>query len=394
MKKRIGIVGSGTAGLHLAYALKEDFEVTVICQRTPDEIKKGRIMSTQVHFASARTRENRFNMPKWDEQTGIESVHLAIGNQKLFIGELRGSALSVDQRLYVSQCMHELAKKGVSFRYKRVAKEIVEELVDEFDLLIDCTGKTGPLVPFPVVEELSPFQSPQRKCIVGYFLGIQSNLPLGVNVTVLPEMGEMFEIPAMTEHGPVTILFITAVPNSVLDAFNGIKEVQAFTLKMKSIAQQFFPDIYHRIDLENFDLCDENGFLQIALTPVIRKPYLMVANKVVVGCGDSVFLNDPITGQGCNLSSYCAEQLYETLLAYKDSTWDERIGDSYWNRTKRFVKEVTEWTNAMTLPLPEHIVQKLIRGSQNQTIANEIAEWFANPTQAYKDFFPEATTLA
>lgn len=116
----------------------------------------------------------------------------------------------------------------------------------------------------------------------------------------------------------------------------------------------------------------------------------MVHNTVVVECGDSVFLNDPITGQGCNLASYCAEQLYETLLEHKDFAWDEQIGESYWNRTKQFVKEVTEWTNAMTLPLPEHIVQKRIQGAQNQAIANEIAEWFANPNEAYKEFFPEA----
>lgn len=130
--------------------------------------------------------------------------------------------------------------------------------------------------------------------------------------------------------------------------------------------------------------------MQIAFTPVIRNPYLMVHNKVVVGCGDSVFLNDPITGQGCNLVSYCAEQLYETLLEHKDFAWNEQIGESYWNRTKQFVKEVTEWTNAMTLPLPEHIVQKRIQGAQNQAIANEIAECFANPNQDYKEFFPEA----
>ncbi|WP_245592224.1 styrene monooxygenase/indole monooxygenase family protein [Ectobacillus panaciterrae] len=392
LKRRICIVGSGTAGLHLAYALKEEFDVTVIHHRSVDQIRNGRIMSTQVHFGATRRRENRFAMPKWDEQALIESIHISIGNQKLFTGMLKEPALSVDQRLYFSHCIEDLAEKGVSFRLKKVVKENIETLTDEFDLVIDCTGKSGPLMPFPIEEELSPFQTPQRKCIVGYFLGIKPNTPQGIGVTVLPELGEMFEIPAITEHGPVTILFIMAIPNRNLDVFQGIKTAEEFTLKMRTATQKFFPEIHKRIAEEKFSLCDEHGFLQTAIIPAIRKPYLTVKNKLVVGCGDSVFLNDPITGQGCNLSSYCAEKLYETLIEFKDSTWNTQVGESYWNRTKQFVKEVTEWTNAMTLPLPEHVIQLLLQGAKDQAKADEIAEWFADPRTAYQDF-SSATTI-
>ncbi|WP_230157099.1 styrene monooxygenase/indole monooxygenase family protein [Peribacillus sp. Bi96] len=393
LKKRLCIIGSGVAGLHLAYALKDDFDITVIERQSPDQIRKGRIMSTQVHFGSTRTREKRFNMPKWGEQTLLESIHITIGNQKLFVGMLQEPALSVDQRLYYSHSIKDLIEKGVSFRFEKVDKENVEVLIDEFDLLIDCTGKNGPLLPFPIEEALTPYQTPQRKCIVGYFTGIRANTPLGVSVTVLPGLGEMFEIPAITEHGPVTILFIMGIPNTELDVFKGIKNAEEFTLKMRSTVQQFFPEIHNRIDGNNFALCDESSFLQTALTPVIRKPYLMVNNKLVVGCGDSVFLNDPISGQGCNLSSYCAEQLYETLIEYKDSKWDADTGKSYWNRTKQYVKEVTEWTNAMTEPLPEHVIQLLLQGAQDQVQANEIAEWFANPTKAFEAFFSATATI-
>jgi hypothetical protein len=386
LKKRLCIIGSGVAGLHLAYALRSDFDITVIERQSPDQIRRGRIMSTQVHFGPTRNRETRFNVPKWKEQPLIESIHITIGNQKLFVGRLKEPALSVDQRLYYWHSINDLVEKGVSFRLEKVDKERVEVLIDEFDLVIDCTGKKGPLFPFSIEEDLSLFKTPHRKCIVGYFTGVKVNTPLGVGVTVLPELGEMFEIPAVTEHGPATIMFIMAIPNSDLDVFKGIKSAEEFTLKMRSTAQQFFPEIYNRIDGKNFALCDENSFLQTALTPIIRKPYLMVKNKLVVGCGDSVFLNDPITGQGCNLSSYCAEQLYETLMEYKNSKWDAETGESYWNRTKQYVKEVTEWTNAMTKPLPEHVIQLLLQGAQDQVKANEIAEWFANPTKAYEAF--------
>lgn len=386
MKKKLCIIGSGVAGLQLAYALHDEFDITVIERRLPTQIKGGRITSTQVHFGPTRTRERRFQMLNWQEQPLIESIHLTIGNQKLFVGKLDEPALSVDQRLYYSDSIKDLKEKGISFRFEKIEKKSVEVLLDKFDLVIDCTGKQGPLFPFPIDEELSPFQTPQRKCSVGYFTGIKSLTPMGIGVTVLPELGEMFEIPAMTQHGPVTILFLMVVSSNELDVFNGIKSAETFTAKMKSTVKQFFPEIYSRMNEQNLRLSDEQGFLQTAVTPVIRKPYLMVKDKLVIGCGDSVFLNDPITGQGCNLSSYSAEQLYETLMECKNSGWDLKTGELYWKRTKKYVKEVTEWTNAMTQPLPEGIVQMLLLGAQDQTIANKFAEWFAHPTKAYEAF--------
>ncbi|WP_019392755.1 styrene monooxygenase/indole monooxygenase family protein [Priestia filamentosa] len=387
MRKKICIIGSGTAGLQLAYSFKEEFDVTVIHSNSSDKIRNGRVMSTQVHFGSTRNREKRFKMPKWEDKTLLKSIHMTVGNQKLFVGKLKEPALSVDQRFYFSQCLKDLENKGISFRLMRVNKDDIESLVDEFDLIIDCTGKSGPLFPFPIEKEFSPFQVPQRKCIVGYFLGVKPNNPLGISVTVLPEMGEMFEIPAMTEHGPVTILFIMAVPNRELDAFKEIKHAKEFTNQMKNVTQKYFQDIHERIEQDIFALSDEKAFLQIAIKPVIRKPYATFKNKLVIGCGDSVFLNDPITGQGCNLSSYCAEQLYETLIQYRDANWDTQLGEAYWDRTKTFVREVTEWTNAMTQMLPQHIVQLLLAGVENQKIADEVAEWFEEPQKAHEAFF-------
>ncbi|UQX56009.1 hypothetical protein M5V91_10470 [Cytobacillus pseudoceanisediminis] len=219
------------------------------------------------------------------------------------------------------------------------------------------------------------------------FFGVKPVHPLGISVTVLPEIGEMFEIPAITEQGPVTILFIMAIPDRELDVFKEIKHEKEFTNQMKNVTKKYFQDIHERIELDIFALSDENAFLKVAIKPVIRKPYVTFKNKLVVGCGDSVFLNDPITGQGCNLSSHCAEQLYETLIQYRNSKWDIQLGETYWNRTKTFVKEVTAWTNAMTQVLPEHVVQTLLSGAENQKIADEVAEWFANPRKAYEAFF-------
>ncbi|MGP4079753.1 styrene monooxygenase/indole monooxygenase family protein [Pseudalkalibacillus sp. R45] len=387
MKKKIGIVGSGTAGLHLAYALRKDFDLTVFHSSLPEEIRKGRIMSTQVHFGPTRLRERRFHMPEWEATPLLESIHITVGDQKLFVGRLKESASSIDQRLYFSHCIEDLKEKGVVFHYAKVDEEQLRKLTSDFDLIIDCSGKSGPLFSFPLNIPLSPFHQPQRKCAVGYFTGITPEKPLGVNVTILPEIGEMFEIPAMTEEGQVSILFLMPIPNQKLDVFKGIKSGEEFTARMKVVLESFFPNIYERVEEENFSLSDEGAFLQVAIKPEIRKPYLTFNDRLVVGCGDSVFLNDPITGQGCNLGSYCAEKLYETLIENKDTGWDSQVGESYWERVKPYVKEVTEWTNAMTQPIPQHIIELLVQGAEDQSIADNVAEWFAQPTTAHEAFF-------
>ncbi len=393
MSRKIAIVGSGTAGLQLAYALRNDFEVTVIHAYSSEKIKNGRVMSTQVHFGSTVKREEKFQMPFWKEADPLQSVHISIRDQKLFVGNLKEPAYSINQRLYFSRGMEELEMDNVKFKQVRVQEEHLDQLIEEFNIVIDCSGKAGPLFSFPIIEELSPFKLPQRKCIVGYFNGIKSNDPLGVGVTILPGLGEMFEIPALTNKGPITILFIMAIPEKELDCFKGVKTSEQFTDRMKDTAHSYFPSIYERIDKNQFTLADSLSFLQLAISPVIRRPYTHYTNKIVLGCGDSVFLNDPITGQGCNLSSYCAEKLYETLLQYKHSEWDLKLGEDYWDAVRPMVEKVTKWTNAMTQEMPPHIIQLLLSGKSSQKTADKIAEWFAEPEKAYNDFFQQSIQI-
>ncbi|MGG4092125.1 hypothetical protein [Paenibacillus lautus] len=128
--RRIGIIGCGTAGVQLAYSLKNDFDVTVHQYEEPQNILDGRIRSRQVHFHPTLERERRFNMPPVGNAPPIRTIHFQLGQQKLFTGNLSGSAASVDQRLHFTKSMHDLTPS--------------------YNLIIDTTGKTGPLAPFPV----------------------------------------------------------------------------------------------------------------------------------------------------------------------------------------------------------------------------------------------------
>jgi flavin-dependent dehydrogenase len=99
------------------------------------------------------------------------------------------------------------------------------------------------------------------------------------------------------------------VPEGPLDVFKGVKSAEEFEERMKSLLLANSSEIYRRVDLDHFSLVDEAAYLLTPITPVVQRPYQILNDTLVLGCGDSVILADPITGQGCNTASYCAEQL-------------------------------------------------------------------------------------
>lgn len=183
-------------------------------------------------------------------------------------------------------------------------------------------------------------------------------------------------------------MFIEAVPDGILDTFKEIKTSEAFEERMHITVEveEYFPEIAARITPASFGLLDEQAYLQTAITSIIHRPYVMENHTLILGCGDSVFLTDPITGHGCNTASYAAEQIYETLLTNKEAAWDEAVSAAYWNQVKAYIVAVTEWTNAMTQPLPEHIAGLLMKAAADQQTADEIAVWFEDPIKAREAF--------
>lgn len=383
MSKKIAILGAGTAGLHLAYELKGKFDITVIERRTPEQMKNGRITSSQAHFGLTKKREEELNMPKWENEIPISQVKVTVGNELSYAGNLQRTAGSVDQRLYYATCIEDLINQGVSFRFEKVEEKDVDALTREFDLIIDSTGKKTSLFPFPTESELAP----QRKYSFGYFKGIDFVEPYSFHGTLLPGIGEVMEVPCLTEQGRVDIIGIAGVPDQALDFSGKIKGAEHFTLTIKETLKKVAPHIYSRVDEKQFALSDDKAFMQIAVTPTVKIPYTVINNTLVLGCGDSVFVHDPLTGQGSNLAAFGAEKLSEALMEYTD--WNAEVGEAYWHKVEPMVTAVTQWTNAFTSELPPHIIQLFMRGAQDQSAADAIAQWYENPMSAATMFYPD-----
>ena len=65
--RRIAIVGGGQAGLPLALGLlAKGYEVTVVTNRTPDDVRSGKVMSIQCMFDTSLQIERDLGLNQWE----------------------------------------------------------------------------------------------------------------------------------------------------------------------------------------------------------------------------------------------------------------------------------------------------------------------------------------
>ncbi|MGH3622870.1 MAG: styrene monooxygenase/indole monooxygenase family protein, partial [Sciscionella sp.] len=113
------IIGAGQAGLQLGLSLLDhDYDVTVMSARTPEEIRKGRVMSTQCMFDPALRHERDHELNLWEELTPrIEGIGLSVagpdGGRALdWLGRLDEYAQSVDQRVKMAGWLELFENRG------------------------------------------------------------------------------------------------------------------------------------------------------------------------------------------------------------------------------------------------------------------------------------------
>src|SRR4051794_34229872 len=126
--RKILIVGAGQAGLQLALGLQaQGYDTTVMSNRTPDEIRAGRVMSTQCMFATALRHERDLGLNFWEDRTPrIEGLGVSVAGPGApdgagraaarplidWVGRLDGAAQSVDRRVKMAGWLETFAERG------------------------------------------------------------------------------------------------------------------------------------------------------------------------------------------------------------------------------------------------------------------------------------------
>ncbi len=102
----------------------------------------------------------------------------------------------------------------------------------------------------------------------------------------------------------------------------------------------------------------------------------------MLGLGDAVVLNDPITGQGSNNAAKAADILpraasSSTATQPFDAAWMQQTFDRYWEGYARWA---TDWTHTPAARHPRRTMQKLLQSATHMpAVASAVANGFDDP---------------
>ncbi|EST38682.1 alanine-phosphoribitol ligase, partial [Streptomycetaceae bacterium MP113-05] len=403
--RKILVVGAGQAGLQLALGLQsQGYEVTVMSNRTADEIRGGRVMSTQCMFHTALQHERDIEANFWESQAPrVQGLGVSVagpdGSRVIdWLGMLAdGHAQSVDQRVKMAGWMETFAQRGGQLVIHGAAVSDLDFFARRYDLVLVAAGKGELVSMFERDVERSPFDAPQRALAVSYVTGVgprpEHPETEAVRCNLVPGVGELFVMPCLTTSGRCDILFWEGVPGGPLDVFQGVKDPNEHLAKTLELMERYTPWEYARAT--KVELTDAGGTLAGRYAPTVRKPVgRLPGGGAVLGVADVVVANDPITGQGSNSASKCAAAYLSAIVEHGDKPFDEDWMQATFDRYWETAQHVTKWTNAMLGPPPEHVLNLFGAAGQAQPIADRFANGFNDPSDFENWFYEPAKAEA
>ncbi|MDO4683000.1 MAG: FAD-binding oxidoreductase [Lautropia sp.] len=388
---RIAIVGAGQSGLPLAFGLlKQGYDVSVITNRTPDDIRQGKIMSSQCIFDSKLQIERDLGIDEWgDTCPPVEGIGFAVPNPEQpgtkaidWSARLEKPAQSVDQRVKMPVWMERFEAAGGKLVIQDVGIEELEVLTQQNDLVIMAAGKGEVVRLFERDAERSPFDRPQRALALTYVHGLAPTPEYSrVSFNLMQGIGEYFVFPALTLSGPCDIMVFEGIPGGPLDCWRDVKTPEEHLAVSKRFLETYLP--WEGVRAAKVELTDANGVLSGAFPPTVRKPVMTLpSGRLVLGLGDAVVLNDPITGQGSNNATVAAKVYLDAILAHGEKPftrdWMEQTFERYWD----YAGQVVRWTNGLLSPAP-HLPKVLAAAQQSASLANLLANGFDRPSSYF-----------
>ncbi|MEU7040575.1 styrene monooxygenase/indole monooxygenase family protein [Streptomyces varsoviensis] len=395
MRKTL-VVGAGQSGLQLALGLQsQGYEVTLMSNRTADEVRAGRVMSTQCMFHTALQHERDLQINFWESQAPrIQGLGVSVAAPDSsravdWVGMLDGYAQSVDQRIKMAGWMETFAQRGGQLVIHGAAVSDLDFFARRYDLVLVSAGKGELVSMFGRDAARSPYTAPQRALAVAYVhgMGPRPEHPDfdAVRCNLVPGVGELFVMPTLTNSGRADILFWEGLPGGPLDVFQGMKDPNEHLAVTLELLERYLPWEYARST--KVELTDAGGTLAGRYTPTVRDPVgRLPGGGLVLGVGDVVVANDPITGQGSNSASKCAASYLASIVERGEEPFDEQWMRETFDRYWRTAQHVTKWTNAMLAPPPEHVLNIIGAAGQFQPIADRFANGFDDPSD-FENFF-------
>ncbi|MDO6724929.1 FAD-binding oxidoreductase [Celeribacter halophilus] len=390
--KRITIIGGGQSGLQLAIGLlQKGYDVKIIQDRTGDQIAAGRVLSSQCQFDASLDHERALGINFWEEACPpVEGISFTVpapeGASKAleWSSRLDAKGQSVDQRVKMPRWLEEFSRLGGDLVIASADIAMLEQESKTADLVIVASGKGEIGKLFERDAARSPFDAPQRALALTYVHGMTPRENFSaVNFNLIPGVGEYFVFPALTKTGPCDIMVFEGVPGGPMDCWKDATTPEAHLETSLNILKTYLPWEYDRCG--NVELTDENGILAGRFPPTVRKPVATLPSGTkVLGLGDAVCLNDPITGQGANNAAKAAAVYFDAILAQGDKPFDEDWMVATFEHFWDYAQWVVRWTNMMLLPPPPFVLDIMGSAQVLPGLAQRLANGFDDP----RDFFP------
>ncbi|WP_037898680.1 styrene monooxygenase/indole monooxygenase family protein [Streptomyces sp. NRRL S-350] len=390
--RRIAVVGAGQAGLQLALGLQADgCEVTMVAERTPEQVRGGRVLSTQALFGPALRIEAAAGLDLWAGRApavpAVEAVLVAPPAVRAleFTMTLDEPAQSVDQRLKLAGWLELLVERGGRVEYRSLDRAGLYELARRHELTVVAAGRGELAGIFARDPARSPFDRPQRALSCLYTHGVGSPDPSAgprARMHALPGLGELYLQPALTLSGPCEILLWEALPGGPLDAFGDAPAPDVQLARIRALLGEYLP--WEAEFWAEAEPTDAGAGLFGAVTPTVRRAVAELGSGVdavhVLGLGDAVVVNDPITGQGANSAARAAEACRRAVVEHGDAPftadWMCRTAERFWQQHAR---HTVEFTTAM-LTVPDHLQGVFAAAAEHEEVARRLANTYAEPS--------------
>lgn len=391
--RKIIIVGAGQAGLQLGIGLVDaGYDVTIVSNRTAEQIRHGRVMSSQCMFGGALARERALGLDLWGDQCpAVAGVSLTVpdgagGKAFSWASRLDVPARSVDQRVKMPAWMAEFERRGGKIEAADAGVDDLEAYAREGDLVVVAAGKGDIAGLFARDEARCAYDRPQRALALTYVHGLAPREDYSaVAFNLIPGVGEYFAFPALTTSGPCEIMVFEGVPGGPMDRWGDVRTPAEHLRRSQELLERFLP--WEAARARDVSLTDDNGTLAGRLSPTVRRPVgVLPSGAVVLGLADVVVLNDPITGQGANNAGKCAASYLNSILEHRDAPFDAAFMRSTFDRYWDYARYVTAWTNALLAPPPPHVLDLLGAAAGNPRIARRFANGFDEPRDYFEWF--------
>jgi 2-polyprenyl-6-methoxyphenol hydroxylase-like FAD-dependent oxidoreductase len=386
----IGIIGAGVAGLHLGLFLRKyGIAATIYTEKAPTQLLGERLANVVARFAPTRERERLLGINYWDSAaTDLKRFSIYIGGERSlqFAGDLERPANIVDMRIYCARLLEEFAMRGGQVVIGAVQASDIQRIGVYHDLMVVAAGRGSLANLFARRPEHSPYSTPQRLVIAGFYRGVAYPQPVGFDLAIAPGHGEILSLPLFSFEPGLTGILFEIKRDGAFEALRHMRyedDPSRFHATVLGLLRNHAPMIYARLDPHAFALARPLDLCHTAITPTVRRGYVRLPSGMfAVALGDAHVVIDPLIGQGANTASHSAWVLGEAI---RDSrVYDEGFCERVEQQICAYALVVSEYSNSRLLPPPPHMGKFMIAAARDQAIANIFANGVNHPDRLWE----------